>query len=212
MEAPRKMGALFLAVLFACEACAPRSFSAPENKSAGGENRLSVPYYCQYNNTFQAEDSSGTTSLAMVLGHYGKSVTPDSMFQDIGKLNSLEALKVAAKHYGFDAIVSRSTMITQMQAEIDAGRPLILAADFASEGGHFVVVTGYDSKGFWVNDPAGYWDEVSFSPQGGYAAIQQCPSATGHGRHYSYKAVVRAFDRGRGSDGMGWVLYVKKRI
>jgi hypothetical protein len=212
MDVAHKLGAVFLAVLFACEGCAPRHFNDAEIQSPGGEKRLDVPYFCQYGNTLQPEDSSATTSLAMVLEHHGKSVTPDSVFSDVGKSNSLEALKVAAKHYGFDATLSRTALVSDMQREIDEGRPVILAADFMNEGGHFLVVTGYDTKGFWVNDPAGFWDEVSFSPQKSYGSARRCLSATGHGRHYSYKAVVRAFDRGRGSDGMGWVLYMKKRV
>jgi hypothetical protein len=210
MNAAHTLGALLLAVVFVCEGCAPREFNAAKTQSLGNETRLEVPYFCQHSNAFLPKESSSITSLAMILGHQGKSITPDAIFQEVGKSNSLEALKAAAKRYGFDATLSRSAYVSDMQSEIEAGRPFLLGADFTDESGHFLVVTGYDSKGFWVNDPAGYWDEASFSPQKGYVARGQCPTVTGKGRHYNYRAVVRAFDRGRGSDGTGWVLFLKK--
>jgi hypothetical protein len=87
---------------------------------------------------------------------------------------------------------------------------VILGADFTGDVGHFVVIIGYNDQGFVVNDSAGKWDQASFSPADGYAGRRCSEGVSGAGVVYSYRAVVRAFNKGKGEDGTAWVVYLRK--
>ncbi len=204
---------------FVLGACAPRNFnkviegsdSSEASTEAGAAKRLEVPYFCQYNNANDPGATCNNTSLAMVLKFQGKAITPDEIYRAVGKSNSLEAIDKAAEHYGFKATSIKNASVERMKEEIDAGRPFVLGGYFTGAVGHYITVTGYDSTGFFVNDPAGWWDEVSFSPASGYGSRGKCPGVTGNERHYSFSAMKKANGmHGNGGDGDFWVVFVQK--
>ncbi len=200
-------------------ACSPRNFNKVIEGSNSSEQsttdvdvkRIDVPYFCQYKNAYDPGATCNNTSLAMVLGFQGKKVTPDEIYKAVGKSNSLDAIKKAAEHYGFKASAIKNASIASMKEELDAGRPFVLGGYFTGAVGHYITVTGYDSTGFFVSDPAGWWDEVSFSPASGYGSRGKCPRATGEDRHYSFSAMKKANGmHGKGGDGDFWVVFVQK--
>ena len=66
-------------------------------------------------------------------------------------------------------------------------------------GGHFIVITGYSSSYWLVQDPFGKLDLTN-----GYWA-SQTPTA-GKNQHYSFKNMNPRFFVGGGADGWGWTF------
>ncbi len=207
---------LVLFIVLVLTSCLGRKYNTAEEDSKNilkdsGKSftkHLNVTYFCQYKNQQDSESSDGNSSLAMILNFFGRQILPNNIDTSKGKLTSLESIKFAAKHYELSATINRSAQISDMKKEVEANRPFILGADFGGTSGHFVVIIGYDNQGFFVNDPAGYWDESTFSPQAGYQKRGLCSEGvSGENRHYSYKAVIKAFDQGNGTDGQAWVVF-----
>ena len=78
--------------------------------------------------------------------------------------------------------------LSELRAELSAGRPVIIHGYFTA--GHVIVVTGFDSNGYYVNDPAGRWNEVFM---GGYPSW--CSATEGQGLYYSKAAFETAVSR-----------------
>ncbi len=175
------------------------------------QKRLKVPYFCQLNNASEPYATCNNTSLAMVLAYHGKTSLggygklPDQIYAKFGKANSVEALKNVAQSLGFSSVYKKPGSMELIKQEIDAGNPVIVGADFTGSVGHFVVITGYDETGVWVNDPYGQWDQQTLSPNNGYHEKTCNNGYTGQDRHYSY----RAMDRAGGGTGMFLVLVDK---
>ena len=53
---------------------------------------------------------------------------------------------------------TESGTLAELKAELDAGNPTIVHGYFTSYG-HVMIVLGYDANGYWVNDPAGRWNQ-----------------------------------------------------
>ena len=172
--------------------------------------RLDVPYFCQYNFK-EGGRVCNNTSLAMVANFNGKKTTPDTIYDAVGGPSlSLGAVVSAAKKIGLDPVSSTIASVADMKKEIDAGRPFVLGGYFTGKDGHYVVITGYDVSGFFVNDPAGWWDESTFSPGAGYISRGKCPGVTGYDRHFSYSAIKKANAmNGYGGDNEFWVVYIR---
>lgn len=204
---------MMLCATFVHQSCNERSFTATESSGHQSRNPLSVPYLCQYENRSSVNPggSSANTSLAMILQYYGVDSTLDAIYNSFGNIPSLEILKLAATRYKLKTAIARTASVSSMKQELDAGRPFILAADFSEMNGHFVVVTGYNSTGFFVNDPAGVWNQSTFSPQSSYSPKELCSTGNrGEKQLYSFRSIVKAFDKGHGTDGTGWVLFLQK--
>jgi len=58
--------------------------------------------------------------------------------------------------------------MADIRALLDQGKPVIIHGYFTGFG-HVLVVTGYDSQGYYVNDPAGVWPGVFKGGYGGGA-------------------------------------------
>ena len=96
-----------------------------------------------------------------------------------------------ASLYGFKGTFSQTASIQTIKGHIDAGRPVIVQGWF-TKSGHIMVITGYDSKGWIVNDPAGLWARCYAC---GYPART---ASNGKGARYSYAAMEdAATDPGR---------------
>lgn len=163
-----------------------------------GGRKLSVPYFCQLKNQNIPSASCSNTALAMVLAYHGKpSITgkgtlADQILLKYGVPNSADRIRQTAINLGFKAKTLLPGTMNQIKQEIDNGRPVIVGADFVGNVGHFIVITGYDERGFFVNDPYGYWDQKTVSPYDGYKQ-QLCNNGySGEKLHYSYEAMQRA--------------------
>ena len=110
------------------------------------------------------------TSVSMVLGYWGKSVTVpraasltyDHAYRGHGNWPFNTAW---ASTYGLDAYVTRMGSLAQLEEWISAGVPVVISvawkrgeltgAPIASSNGHVIVVRGFDRNGdVVVNDPA----------------------------------------------------------
>ena len=131
-----------------------------------------VPYYYQYNNTQSPNSTCANTSVAMVLSYYGWSDTPDVITNYYGVSTAQTPSGLASVFNSEAAYFNMSQRllpitdgsISELHAELDSGNPVIVHGYFTNAG-HVLVVLGYDQHGYWVNDPAGTWDQQF---KGGY--------------------------------------------
>ncbi len=135
------------------------SFQGSGDEGGGGGNPLNVPYFYQYDNAYEPGATCGLTSAAMLLDYFDPgSQTPDHLYTTYGKgqgqsPGGLEQL------YEYEGLYGASTYggtRSKIKDQIDAGRP-VLVHTFLTGAGHIIVITGYDSGGWTVNDPAGDW-------------------------------------------------------
>jgi len=135
---------------------------------------LNVPYEAQNDN------ASGTgyrecfsSSAAMVARYYGK-ITSDDAYNKFrakyGDTTDSTAQVTALKALGLNARFITNCTAAQLQAELDAGRPVMVGwlhkgpVTAPTGGGHWSVVIGYTPTAFIHNDPNGEANLV----QGGY--------------------------------------------
>lgn len=160
--------------------CPIDPWDRPSQPSA---KRLSVPYLCQLNNYQSiAYTSCNLTALAMIMGFHGHPVSPNALFNTYGgTAGSLARIAEVGRIVGFQVDVSFHGTIEDIKAAINRGLPVILGGYFSTgSSGHFVVITGYDETGWWVNDPAGNWNRA---PYGGYDGAW----CAGQDVHYGYE-------------------------
>ncbi len=120
--------------------------------------------YHEFKNGVVALDGCGATCLSMAAMYLtgDTSLTPDSIadyaadngyFVD-GSGTSWDLFTSGVKHYGLKSkTVAKSE--SALKSALDGGSPVIAsvsAGDFTKKG-HYIVITGYDEKGFKVNDP-----------------------------------------------------------
>lgn len=173
------------------------SLVAPERKL------LKVPYISQHNNANRPEATCNITSLCMVINYYypnrvNGSMTPDMIYQYAmsKKINIFDpfGLVELGRVYGVESRFTFNGDIDKMKVSIDKGLPCIIHGYF-TQSGHIVVVCGYDSKGFIVNDPNGEYYKQ------GYDTYK-----SGHELHYSYDLIRRTCM----PDGNLWLHTVSK--
>ena len=131
-----------------------------------------VPYFYQFNNTQSPGSTCANTSIAMVLSYYGWSDNPDVLTNYYGVSTAQTPSGLAsvfnseAEYFNMSQRLIPITdgTITELKNELDTGRPVIVHGYFTNAG-HVMVVLGYDEHGYWVNDPAGTWDQQF---RGGY--------------------------------------------
>jgi len=156
-----------------------------------------TPYYNQYDNRIDGGGSCQNTSVAMALGSYGVTVTPDTISSRFGTDKAKTPSGVAEV---FNAYASEAGIPQRMRGHydgtfegmkqlLDEGKPVIIHGYFTA--GHVVVVTGYDETGYFVNDPAGVWAETW---KGGYHG-----SYDGERVHYGKAAFEQAVGTWDGS-------------
>lgn len=151
-----------------------------------GRNPLSVPYFYQYANANEPGRTCNLTSVAMVARFYGINVTPDQIYNRVGgPVFTGNDMIWVAKQYGLKGTYSQTASVATIKSHVDAGRPVILQGWFTSAG-HIMVITGYNSTGWIMNDPAGRWDGCFKCGYGGRT------STNGRGVVYSYASVANA--------------------
>ena len=160
---------------------------------------IDVPYFYQYSNYYYPGQSCQNTSIAMVLAHVGWSGHPDDITEVWGKdyAQTPQGLANVFNETAYASGISeRLTPVTngtlsELRAELDAGRPTIVHGYFTAYG-HVLVVTGYDESGYYVNDPAGKWSQYF---QGGYP--YGWSTTVGDGIYYnkaSFEAAIATWD------------------
>ncbi len=126
-------------------------------------NPISVPYFCQFKNTLYPESTSGNTSLAMLLYHYGWVGTPDDLTNTWGKdkAQTTDGLAEIFNSYsettGMILVTHLNGTFAEIKALIDQGKPVIAHTWFTPED-HVIIINGYGENGYFTNDPAGVWD------------------------------------------------------
>ena len=143
-----------------------------EEEETVGVSLPQVPYFYQFNNTQSPSSTCANTSVAMVLSYYGWSDTPDVLTNYYGVSTAQSPSGLAsvfnseAEYFNMSQRLISITdgTIIELKNELDTGRPVIVHGYFTNAG-HVMVVLGYDEHGYWVNDPAGTWDQQF---RGGY--------------------------------------------
>jgi len=169
-----------------------RSFA---ESMAPGEQRSTVPYFCQLNNVNGPRSTCGNTSLAMALSAVlGRRITPDFLWTHntntfgYNLANSRFRFAEVARSLGANGSRAAVLNVDQMKAELDRGRLLVMQGYFTNSYGHIVLVIGYNAQGFIVHDPFGRWR----GGQTGSGYVNCGPgSNTGQGITYSYADMQR---------------------
>jgi len=149
-------------ILISCTAA--DRFRAPESPGALSYRLIEdVPFFPQ------SEFQCGPSSLAGVLGYYGRHVTPEQIAEKI----FVEAVRgtltidmvLYARDMGF-AAEWYSGDVQDLQENIDHNRPLIAMVDLGLgpvQKSHFLVVVGYEPRGVIVNSGASRHRLVSWN-------------------------------------------------
>jgi hypothetical protein len=123
------------------------------------EVSIDVPYFYQYDNTYEPGSTCGITSAAMLVDTFHPdSVTPDTLYLRYGKSAGQSPSTLAALYEdeGLHADWTTTGTRAQIRAHLDAGRPVV-AHGYWTGSGHVVVIVGYSDTDWIVNDPAGDW-------------------------------------------------------
>ena len=126
---------------------------------------LNVPYFSQRNNPRYYWSTCNVTSIAMVLYYYGlrpqySDQLEDELLQWIltrygeGAQTDHSVLTQLIQAYGFKTSFSTTRKWGEIDAQLAAGCPVVLAGDFTATG-HILTVIGYRPEGLIVNDPWG---------------------------------------------------------
>ena len=179
--------------------------AAPASKPS---NPLVVPYFSQRDNASgQGNRECFSSSCAMVAAYYGK-VKSDDEYNVIrarfGDTTNADAQVKALQSLGLKASFITDGTEMLLQNEIKEGRPVPVgwlhhgSASAPTGGGHWSVITGFNSQSYIHNDPYGKADVIN----GGYA------SANG-GKNVSYNK-ANWLPRWRVNGTGGWAILVRK--
>lgn len=127
--------------------------------------QIEMPLLCQY--TGGDQNACGTTSLTMILQHFGKKVSREEVDEKIraldGPTDPEEIVSFAKKHDLNAAMYNKGT-VDELKSFLDKGIPLEVLYDPNADGSdmtlHYVVVTGYETDpksgktNLLINDPA----------------------------------------------------------
>ena len=163
-----------------------------------------VPYLYQYDNQDGEGEAWGgntcqVTSLAMVLNYVlerdgsPKRVKPESFYKDREYAKTPEGVAQILKEQLGHGLWSRTGSRDELKGLIRSQRPVVVNGYF-TKGGHVLVITGFTSHAWIVNDPAGLW---SGDNENAY------PNADASGSHavYSYGSMDENII---GADGDIW--------
>jgi hypothetical protein len=184
----------------------------PTPYGVDGELRYlrNFPYFWQQDNGSEGWRQCQTSSIAMCLKYLGvKGINDDVDYLHYvnkhGDTTTREAHFGALADLGVKADFKTNLDVADVKKQIDKGRPVAAGVmhhgttDAPSGGGHFIVITGYSSSYWLVQDPFGELDLV-----GGHWLAQNPTS--GKNQHYSYANLDPRFFVGGGATGWGWIF------
>ena len=174
----------------------------PEPETPTDQVLLDVQYYSQRDNYRDANRTCFSSSCAMLLNYLkpGTISNDDDYIREVFKRgDSTESWVQTAtlKHFGINSKFVQNASTETLKKQIDAGIPvpcgiLHKGPGYAPYGGgHWIVVIGYDERGWIVNDPWGEIDNAS----GTYI------STNGDHVHYSYDLMDTRWTVDGDSDG-----------
>ncbi len=178
-------------------------------RSPDGTVKIPVAYKSQMDNSNNPTGSCNVTSAAMCLEYYGIKSPDDRQLEDVLyewlQANGLSRhdpnhLKQAIEHFGCRDDFTTRASISEIKTAIDNGKPVIVHGYFTYPAGHIVVFIGYDSKGFIVHDPYGFWTAS------GYDRNDAANQRKGESVHYNYGMI----DRVCLPDGGCWAHFVTR--
>jgi uncharacterized protein YvpB len=121
---------------------------------------LDVPYYPQGDNKCRPRQTCNMTSAAMVVEffHPGKDAMTEYCvgFWGHDSIYYHDKIVKVLNHWKVKSDFSTQTSFSRIKQHLAQGNPVIYSGRFTSSG-HIIVLRGYDSTGFWVNDPNGEW-------------------------------------------------------
>ena len=160
---------------------------APEN-NVPKQNPLPVIYMSQRDNYRDASRTCFSSSCAMMLKYLkptaikGDNDYVKVVFTYGDSTDSTAQLKTLF-HFGLETKFYTKGTPELIKKQIDANKPVPVgflhhgSASYPTGNGHWLCIIGYDSSGYWVNDPWGECDLIT----GEYI------SQNGAKLHYSYK-------------------------
>ena len=172
---------------------------------------LNVQYYSQRDNYRDANRTCFSSSCAMLLNYLkpGTISNDDDYIREVFKRgDSTESWTQVAtlKHFGVDSKFVQNANTETLKKYIDAGIPvpcgiLHKGPGYAPYGGgHWIIIIGYDDRGWIVNDPWGEIDNAS----GTYI------STNGDHLHYSYGLMDTRWTVDGNSDG--WCILAETPV
>lgn len=147
----------------------PQIVPMPEPPPTGGlpaTKQLNVPHKSQLDNALNPTGACNVTSFAMVMAYFQIKGTTNVkqledelyLYMEMKGLSRHDPYDLAtmARDYGLEDNLTLRGKLSDIRKAIAEGRPCIIHGYFTSFG-HIIVVRGYDSYGFRVNDPYGEW-------------------------------------------------------
>lgn len=173
-------------------------------------NVLKVPYFPQRDNSRESWRTCFSSSCAMLLEYLRPGTLPgpkgdDKYIKQVFKNGDTTDFYVQIRtlaHFGIAARFVQDGTIALLKKQIDEGKPVPVgilhkgSASAPTGGGHWLVVNGYDEKGFVCHDP---WGKITHST-GHYS------STNGREVHYSYSLFDSRWTVA--SDRDGWCIIV----
>ena len=172
---------------------------------------LDVPYFSQRDNGASGNDNWTRTCFSSSCAMLAKYLKPNSITGDgdyikkrqkFGDSTDSSAQVACLKSLGIKSRFVQNFNNAQLKAQIDRGKPVPCGilhhgpASAPTGGGHWIIVIGYDEKGFIVHDP---WGQIN-NATGTY------PSTDGKRLNYSYALFDTRWTVHGSSDG--WAIVV----
>lgn len=131
--------------------------------------KINTPYYSQRDNTRHPTGTCAPTSLAMALAAFGLKGDGSGQLEDqVSRYadnngidyQSVDGLRALCDIFGKPVGVSDRPLVDaclrDIRSAIDAGQLCVLHT-YSTHSGHVLVVSGYESGRFLVQDPWGEW-------------------------------------------------------